>query len=59
MEVEKWKTKSINLAASGKETDMVLNNGKNGKSPVPRNMKLELIRYDGRKVLASVTKLSR
>jgi hypothetical protein len=59
MEQEEWKMKSINLTASDIRVyaHIIVKDMKNGKSPGPWDINLELVKYGGRKVLTPVTKL--
>jgi hypothetical protein len=57
MEEEEWKMGSTNLTFSDIDVDIIIKNMKNGKSPGPGNINLELIKYGRRKVLKLVTKL--
>jgi hypothetical protein len=54
IEEEEWKMESTNLTVPDIDVDIVTKNMKNGKSPGPGNINLELIKYGGRKVLALV-----
>jgi hypothetical protein len=57
MEKEEWEVENTSLTVSGTDADRVTKKMKNGKSPGPGNINLELIKYGGRKALTMVTKL--
>jgi hypothetical protein len=57
MEKEEWRMENTNLTVSDTDVDRVIKKMKNGKSPGPGNINLELIKYGGRKALMTVTKL--
>jgi hypothetical protein len=57
METEEWKMENTNLTVSHTDVDRVIKKMKNGKSPGPGIINLELIKYGRRKALTMVTKL--
>jgi hypothetical protein len=58
MKEEEWKMERTNLTVSDTDVDIIIKNMKNGKSPGPGNIYLELLKYGGgKKVSKLVTKL--
>jgi hypothetical protein len=57
IEEEECKMGRTNLTVSDIDVEIIIKSMKNGKSPGPGNINLELIKYGGRKVLVLVTKL--